>query len=71
MKTRERLECGARMLDSIDTQRRSRNDPTIFTAAEGKIVGFELEELAAEWRANPELPITSAARQLSGWRISP
>lgn len=71
MKARERLECGARMLDSIDTHRRSRNDPTIFTAVEGRIVGFELDEMEAEWRANPELPATSAARQLSGGRMSP
>ena len=55
MTTRERLECGARMLDRIDARRQSKGDPGIFAAVEGKIVGRELDELEAEWRANSEM----------------
>ena len=52
MTTRERLACGARMLDLIDAQRQSKGDPGIFAAVEGKIIGRELNELETEWRAN-------------------
>ena len=55
MTTRERLECGARMLELIDAQRQSKGDPGIFAAVEGKIVGRELNELEPEWKANSEV----------------
>ena len=55
MTMRERLAYGARMLDLIDAQRRSKGDPGIFAAGEGKIVGRELNELETEWRANSEM----------------
>jgi hypothetical protein len=55
MTTRERLACGARMLDRIDAQRQSKGDPGIFAAVEGQIVGRELNELETEWRANSEM----------------
>ena len=52
MTTRERLACGARMLDRIDEQRQSKGDPGIFAVVEGQIVGRELNELETEWRAS-------------------
>jgi len=55
MTTRDRLECGARMLDCIDAQRQSKGDPGIFAAVEAKIVGRELDELETEWRANSQI----------------
>jgi hypothetical protein len=55
MTTRERLECGARMLDRIDAQRQRKGDPGIFAAIEAKIVGRELDELETEWRANSQI----------------
>ncbi|MCC6367615.1 MAG: hypothetical protein IT165_29180 [Bryobacterales bacterium] len=55
MTTRERLECGAHLLDRIDAQRLSKGDSGIFAAVESKIVGRELDELETEWRANSEM----------------
>ena len=68
MTTRERLECGARMLDRIDAQRQSKGDPGIFAAVEGNIVGRELNELEAEWRANAEMAGVPPRPNLSGGR---
>ncbi len=68
MTTRERLECGARMLEGIDAQRQSKRNPGIFAAVEGKIVGRELNELEAEWRANAEMPGAPPWPNLSGGR---
>jgi hypothetical protein len=71
MTTRERLDCGARMLDSIDAQRQSRSDPKIFAAVENKIVDCELKELEAEWRANSEISVALPVSQISAWRRRP
>ena len=68
MTTRERLECGAQMLDRIDAQRQSKSDPGIFAAVEGKIVGRELDELETEWRANSEMGAALARPNVSGTR---
>ena len=68
MTTRERLECGARMLDRIDAQRQSKGDPGIFAAVEGRIVGRELDELETEWRANSETGAALARPNLAGRR---
>ena len=68
MTRRERLECGARMLERIDAQRQSKGDPGIFAAVEGNIVGRELNELEAEWRANPEMPGVLPRPNFSGGR---
>ena len=50
MATRKRLEFGAQMLDRIDAERRSKNDPSIFAAIEARIVRRELDDLEAEWQ---------------------
>jgi hypothetical protein len=52
MITKQRLEFGAQLLDSIDVERRSKNDPSIFAAIEARIIRRELDELEAEWQMN-------------------
>ena len=68
MTTRERLECGARMLDRIDAQRQRKGDPGIFAAVEAKIVGRELDELETEWRADSEIGAVLPQPNLSARR---
>jgi hypothetical protein len=56
------------MLERIDAQRRTKGDLGIFTGVEDKIVGRELNELEAEWRANAEMAGVPSRPNLSGGR---
>jgi hypothetical protein len=55
MTTQERLAAGAKLFDRIDAHRKIKAYSGIFSAVEAGIVGRELDELEAEWRASSEV----------------
>jgi hypothetical protein len=50
---RDRLQCGAAILDSLTTRRLRIGNPALHLDIERRIIARELAELADEWSRNP------------------